>query len=288
MEPADVMTWQRTVVAGRAATYGALGSGPPVVFLHGWGLSDHTYRHALTGLVDRGVRVYAPALPGFGGTDPLPRAEFSLSGYAAWVDLFLEGLGIDEPVTLVGHSFGGGVALKAAHDFPHRVGRLVLVNSIGGSVWRQRGAVPRTMRERPLWDWGLHLTAQSLSLRTLTRTLPVVAADALPNVLRHPHVLWRVGGLARDANLGAELEVLKRRRVPVVILWGKDDSVIPWACAESLASALHAPEMVTVPGDHGWLLTDPNRFAEILTNIVNLPFDTKKAPRRGPPTTKAS
>lgn len=281
-KPGDGMTWQRTVVAGRAATYGVLGSGPPVVFLHGWGLSDHTYRRSLEGLADSGVRVYAPALPAFGGTQPLPRSEFSISGYAAWLDLFLEGLGIDEPATLVGHSFGGGVALKAAHDFPHRVGRLVLVNSIGGSVWHQRGKVPRTMRERPLWDWGLHLTAQSMSFRTLTRTLPVVAADALPNAVRHPRVLWLVGGLARDANLAAELEVLKRRRVPVVILWGKDDSVIPWACAESLAAALHSPEMVTVPGDHGWLLSDPNRFAEILTNIVNLPFSSK------PPTKRAS
>lgn len=271
MDAQPRMRWERTEVAGRAATYGVVGEGPAVVFLHGWGLSDRTYRRALGAMVDRGVRVWAPALPGFGGTAGLPRDSFDLAGYAAWVDGFLEAMGLDEPVTLVGHSFGGGVAVKTAHDFPARVSQLVLVNSIGGSVWRQRGEVPRTMRERPVWDWGLHLTVEGLSPRTVTRILPVIATDAVPNAVLHPRRLWQIGGLARDANLEVELEELKRRRLPVVILWGKDDHVIPWACAESLAAALDTPEIMTVPGDHGWLLSDPDRFAEILTNIVNLP-----------------
>src|SRR5689334_23113800 len=138
MATGPVMAWRRTQVAGRPATYGVVGEGPAVVFLHGWGLSDRTYRRSLGAMVDRGIRVFAPALPGFGGTAGLPRASFDLAGYAGWVDAFLEEVGLDEPVTLVGHSFGGGVALKTAHDFPDRVSQLVLVNSIGGSVWRMR------------------------------------------------------------------------------------------------------------------------------------------------------
>lgn len=264
------MRWRNVLVDGRDAAYGVAGDGPPVVFLHGWGLSHRTYRHGLERLVSHGVRVYAPALPGFGGTPSLPAEEFRLEGYADWVAAFVTALEVEGPVTLVGHSFGGGVALRTAHDHPELVARLVLVNSIGGSVWSRRGEMPVLMKDRPVWDWGLHLAAHAVSLRSLTRIVPVIAADALPNAVLHPSVLWRVGRLARDANLSAELEELKRRRLPVVILWGRDDTVIPWACAESLAVALGGSEIVTVPGNHSWLLADPGRFAEVLTNVIGL------------------
>jgi pimeloyl-ACP methyl ester carboxylesterase len=272
------MTWHSIRVDRRAASYGVVGDGPPVVFLHGWGLNHRTYRHGLERLVGHGVRVYAPALPGFGGTAPLPAYRFSLGAYADWVAAFLRAVGIEEPVTLVGHSFGGGVALLTAHDHPEHDGRLVLVNSVGGSVWAQRDELPVLMHDRPVWDWGLHLAAaHTISLRTVTRIMPVIVADALPNAVLHPSVLWRVGRLARDANLSAELEELKRRRLPVVILWGRDDTVIPWACAESLAVALGGSEIVTVPGNHSWLLADPGRFAEVLTNVIGVTPDEEPA-----------
>ena len=267
------MTWRTMLVEGRPASYGVAGDGPPVVFLHGWGLSHRTYRHGLERLVGRGVRVLAPALPGFGGTVPLPADRFSLEGYADWVAAFLAELGVEGPVTLVGHSFGGGVALRTAHDHPDVVGQLVLVNSIGGSVWANRGELPVLLADRPIWDWGLHLAAHALSVRSFTRVVPVIAVDAVPNFLLHPSTLWKVGRLARDANLAEELEGLKQRGLPVVIVWGRDDSVLPWACAESLAVALGGPEVVTVPGNHSWLLADPRRFAEVITNVIGVASD---------------
>ena len=267
------MEWRTMRVDGRPASYGVAGDGPPVVFLHGWGLSHRTYRHGLELLVGHGVRVLAPALPGFAGTASLPEDAFTLQGYAEWVAAFLEEYGVDEPVTLIGHSFGGGVALHAAHLRPDLVGRLVLVNSIGGSVWSNRGELPVPMADRPMWDWGLHIAAHALSVRSFTRVMPVIAADAVPNFVLHPTTLWKVGRLARDANLAAELEELKERGLPVVIVWGRDDTVIPWACAESLAVALGKTEVVTVPGNHSWLLADPTRFAEVITNVIGIEGD---------------
>jgi len=262
------MTWHQAAVGGRVASYGVAGEGPPVVFLHGWGLSHRTYRNALELLVRGGVQVWAPALPGFGGTSAL-RTDRSLGGYADWLAEFLDAVGVDGPVTLVGHSFGGGVAIVAADRYPDRVARLVLVNSIGGSVWRTRGERDSLMAARPAWDWGLHIAAHAFSWRSITRVLPVIVSDAVPNALLHPDVMGHAGRLARDADLRVELNRLKRRRLPVVILWGREDRLVPWACAESLRIALGAAELVTVPGNHGWLLDDPSRFAEILTNILS-------------------
>lgn len=263
-------SWQRTTVDGRPASYAVVGEGPPVVLLHGWGLTHHTYRRVLTSLAERGFAVWAPALPGFGGTAELPERDFSLSGYARWVAAFLDAVGVTGRVTLVGHSFGGGVAIQTAHDHPQHVGRLVCVNSIGGSAWTTGRGVVRSMAQRPLWDWGLHFQADLWPWRQATRVLPVILGDAVPNLLRNPRALWRVGYLARTADLTAELEELKERRLPVVVLWGRDDNVLPQASLTSLCEALGDPKVVTVDGRHSWLLSDPRAFGELMTNVLGV------------------
>lgn len=270
------LRWRSARVQGRYARYGVAGAaeGDPVVFVHGWALSHRPYGAALGRLVDNGARVYAPALPGFGDTTPLPRSELSIAGYARWLADFMDAVGVARPATLVGHSFGGGVALQAAYDNPGGVSRLVLVNSIGGSLWK----AGRAMRERPLWDWGLHLSAGTFSPRAVTRVLPVVAQDAVSNAVRHPRVLWEVGRLARDANLEAQLAALRRRRLPIFILWGDSDRVIPLASAEAMVASTEGIELRTVPGDHNWLITDPNLFVELMTNVVGISVDDAHAP----------
>jgi pimeloyl-ACP methyl ester carboxylesterase len=263
----DHLRWKRTTVDGRTALYGVAGEGLPVLFLHGWALGQHSYKRALKRLVQLGCRVYAPALPGFGGTPELPRRQFSFAGYAEWVDGFLEAVGVGEPVFLVGHSFGGGVAIKLAHDYPARVRYLVLVNSVGGSAWRSAGSTVRSMAERPLWDWGVHFPSDIFPLPQVTRVLPVLLEDALPNLVRNPRALWKVAQLARQADLTPELEALKRRRLPVVVLWGDKDQIIPRASFDALCAAIGSDGEI-VSGNHSWLLADPDAFAEVMTNAV--------------------
>jgi pimeloyl-ACP methyl ester carboxylesterase len=277
--PEHHLTWRTTTVDGRPAAFGVAGEGRPLVFLHGWGLAHHAYRYGLTRLVGQRLRVYAPALPGFGGTAGLPRGELTFEGYARWVDRFLAAVGIDGQVMLVGHSFGGGVAIQTAYDWPERVSRLVLINSVGGSAWSHQGGMVRLIRDRPLWDWGLHLPADLLPIRQLTRVVPVIVADALPNLLRNPRAIWDVAHLARMADLTGVLEQLKRRRLPVVILWGRSDKVIPPASLESLCAALGDPQLITVPGKHSWLLADPKGFGEVMTDVIGFPPAARKRPR---------
>ncbi|HET6502401.1 MAG TPA: alpha/beta hydrolase [Amycolatopsis sp.] len=271
------LTWHTTTVAGRAAHYG-VGGGTgetdedvqPLLFLHGWGLADRTFAASLSRLINAGLRVYAPALPGFGGTADLPEGERSLSGYAQWVAAFAKEVGLTRPVTLVGYSFGGGVAIRTAHDFPALASRLILVNSIGGSAWSDGRGALKAISERPLWDWGLHLPADLRPGRQLARVLPVILRDMVPNLLRSPGAIWRVAHLAATADLTAELVELNRRRLPVVIVWSSQDNVIPEVTRMSLRSVLGEPRLITVPGGHGWLLTDPGRFGEVITNVVTL------------------
>lgn len=265
----DHLVWRRTTVDGRTALYGVAGEGAPVLFLHGWGLGQHAYKQALKRLVRLGCRVYAPALPGFGGSADLPSRQFSIAGYADWVAGFLAAVKVSEPVFLIGHSFGGGVAIKTAHAHGDKVKSLVLVNSVGGSVWSGEGSTLRRMAERPLWDWGIHFPADVFPLRHVTRVLPVVLEDAIPNIVRNPLAFWKVGNLARKADLTSELEELKARGLPVVVLWGDKDRIIPKPSFDALCAAIGARGEV-VAGNHSWLLADPDAFGEVMTNIVGV------------------
>jgi pimeloyl-ACP methyl ester carboxylesterase len=255
-------------VDGRRVVWWERGSGPAVLFLHGWALSPASYRETLERLAAGGARVLAPALPGFGDSAELPEPQVSLGGYAAHLAAWLDVIGVTEQVTVVGHSFGGGVAIRLAHDHPRRVDRLVLVNSIGGAVWAADDSGSRLMSERPWWDWGLHLQADLSPARQAGRVLPVVLADAATNALRHPLAVWRVAELARTADLRAELEELARRQLPVIVLWGRRDQVLPAASLAAIRLALGDPTVYVVEGSHSWLLSDPAAFTEVMTNVL--------------------
>ena len=263
-----VVVEKRTFVQARPAAYSVAGTGMPVVLLHGWALAHHTYRDVIASIADQGCRVIAPAMPGFGGTGELASGEFSMGGYARWVAEFLEVLDISEPVVVVGHSFGGGVAIRLAHDYPDRVRSMVLVNSVGGSSWR-KGHLLHSIAERPLWDWGIHFPGDVWPIRQARRVLPVMAEDFLPNLIRNPRAIIKVANLARRADLRSELEDLRDAGKPITILWASRDGIIPRESFEALCVAAGV-EGTVVEGSHSWLLADPAQFGEVITNDVNI------------------
>lgn len=280
VEDSSALEWKRCWIDDRSARYGVAGEGLPVLFLHGWALGSRSYRKVVDRLVAQGCRVHVPALPGFGGSEDLPRSSFSMAGYARWVDGFCAEVGIDEPQLVIGHSFGGGVAIKLAHLFPERARSLVLVNSVGGSAWKQ-GRGLRSMADRPLWDWGLHFPADIWPIPQATRVIPVVLEDAVPNLVRNPRAFWRVGGLVRRVDLTHELEELKDRELPVAVLWGSRDGLVPEASFADLCRAIGS-EGEVIDGSHSWLLADPDAFGEVITNHVDVAKLARDLEQRGP------
>ena len=265
---ADWLDWKHTTVDGRAAEYGEAGTGAPAVFLHGWGLDHKVYKRALSRLVRAGLHVYAPALPGFGGTAALPAASSSRKGYGDWVAAFVDAGGVADPVLVMGHSFGGGVAIELSHDHPRLVRALVLINSVGGSAWAHSGSTIRSMSERPLWDWGIHFPSDLFPIRQAHRVLPVILSEAVGNFVRDPRSFWRAAGMARRADLMEELDELRQRGLPVVVLWGQRDHLITRDSFEDMCRALGDPDVVTVAGTHSWMLADPDEFGEVMTNVL--------------------
>ena len=111
---------------GHRVIYRAIGSGPPVVLIHGMVNSSRHWRDVALGLADRHT-VIAPDLIGHGDS-ATPRGDYSLGAHAAAIRDLLAAIGVG-PATLVGHSLGGGVAMQYFWQFPERVDRLALVST---------------------------------------------------------------------------------------------------------------------------------------------------------------
>ncbi len=271
--PSDGVESRTLQVERRRASYAVGGHGPPVVLLHGWGLGHHSYRTVLDELVDRGCRVYAPALPGFGGTADLPAKRRTMEGYATWVDAFFHAVGIDEPALVVGHSFGGGVAIRLAHDAPDRVRHLVLINSVGHPTASNGLALRATPSDRPVWQYGLNFARELFWSREGYRVGQAISEDLIWNVVLNPLALVEIANVARRADLTAELAELQRRELPILVLWGDGDGVLPLSSFDALCAAI-GTEGTVLRGGHSWLLANPRALSEVLDNVVHVQVAT--------------
>src|SRR3954451_20953347 len=113
---------------GHRVIYRTVGSGPPVVLIHGMVNSSLHWEEVALRLADR-YTVIAPDLIGHGDSAAV-RGDYSIGAHAASIRDLLAVIGVDR-ATIVGHSLGGGVAMQFFYQFPQRVERMVLVSSGG-------------------------------------------------------------------------------------------------------------------------------------------------------------
>lgn len=189
------------------------GPGPPrVLALHGWGRRGNDFAAALSGL--SGI---APDLPGFGAT-PAPESVIGAEGYADVVRPLLE-LFAGPPV-VVGHSFGGRVAVCLAARFPNMVGSLVLTG------------VP-LIRQHPTGK-----PSTSFRVARWANRIGVLSDDRMERVRRHRGSAdYRAAtGVMRDILVKVVNEsyegMLDRITIPVRMVWGSHDTEVPAAVAE--------------------------------------------------------
>ena len=122
--PGSAVELQRITIHGHERAFVKLGQGPALLLLHGLGCDHTTWLPVIHDLA-RHYTVIAPDLLGH-GVSAKPRADYSVGGYANGMRDLLTVLNIDK-VTVVGHSFGGGVAMQFAYQFPERTERMILV-----------------------------------------------------------------------------------------------------------------------------------------------------------------
>ncbi|MDO4898808.1 MAG: alpha/beta hydrolase [Rothia sp. (in: high G+C Gram-positive bacteria)] len=122
-------TMCEAVIAGARTRWWVYGSpqGRPLVLVHGFRGDHHGLELIAQDLED--FKVIIPDLPGFGKSEPVPGAEHTVSTYAAWLANFLAEV-VEQPVHLIGHSFGSIVTSYLAAAQPHLISKLTLINPI--------------------------------------------------------------------------------------------------------------------------------------------------------------
>jgi pimeloyl-ACP methyl ester carboxylesterase len=229
------------------------GCGEPVVLLHGFGGSSHAWRLLMPTLAKR-YRVIAPDLNGFGWTQrPREVGAYTYAGQAETVLGALRALGV-ERFHLVGHSYGGGLALWLAARHPARVRSLVLVSSVLPDYSQQQRQA--WARFRGL-NWLLvHFFV--LSRAAVRRTLEYCIHDrelVTPELVDAYRERLLVEGV-EDAYYGlmAPLDLpmpdvaLDEVQAPTLVLWGREDKVIPLARAETYVPQIPGAELVVLDG----------------------------------------
>jgi pimeloyl-ACP methyl ester carboxylesterase len=220
--------------------------------------------------------VIAPDLLGHGKSDK-PRADYSVAAYANGMRDLLSVLDI-ERVTVVGHSLGGGVAMQFAYQFPQLVDRLILVGA--GGVTKDVNFALRIA--------SLPMGSEALALLRLPLVLPTVQAVGrvaglaigktgvgrdLPEMLRILRGLpepTASSAFARTLRAvvdwrGQVVTMLDRcyltESVPVQLIWGSHDSVIPVSHARLAHSAMPGSRLEIFEGSgHFPFRDDPDRF----------------------------
>lgn len=228
------------------------GSGPPLVFLHGYGAHSRYWEPWLPRLTPRYTCIRVD-LPGF-GTAPAPGdGDYSPRGLAAATVATLNHLDL-RGVTLVGHSLGGGVALLAALELldrarrgePPRLGRYV---SVAGAAYRQHEPpFVRLARNGRFAEAGFALLPKRWLVRTAMRAI-VVQADAVTEErveayarpMRDPAHRRAFLACARRIvpdDLDAIVARIPEIDVPALCLWGDRDPVVPLDVGRRLAREL--------------------------------------------------
>jgi pimeloyl-ACP methyl ester carboxylesterase len=230
-------------VAGHRVHYLVEGpaDGPVVVLVHGLGGHAEDWRNLAPYLAQAGFRVYMPDLLGYGRSEQPADFPYSVPDEAEAVVGFMDALGLKQ-VELGGWSMGGAIVQHMAFRHPERVQRLILFNSAG-------------IYAKPSWDTRLFTPTTPAELDQLEALLmpnprPVpgfVARDILRISRRNAWVIHRAiatmltGRDATDA-------LLPRLKMPVLIVWGAEDRLLPLSQGEKMHKLVPQSQLEIVPG----------------------------------------
>lgn len=277
------------------------GQGPVLLLLHGIAGSSQSWVPVMSQLRSEFTMI-APDFVGH-GKSAKPSGDYSVGNLASWTRDLLEILGVDR-ATVVGHSYGGGVALQFAYQFPERCERLVLVDSggLGREVtWILRlVALPGFEAVMPLLftpavgtvgDWiagsirrlGVHSPTAAEVWRSLRSFTDPETRRAFLRTTRS------VIGPAGQA-IAAKERLYLAEGLPVLIVWGERDRVIPTSHAFDAYRALPHSQLEVVPDvGHFPHAESPAAFAEILRDFIHSTEPRVRSPeaarellRRGP------
>ena len=275
----DPMHVKSVMLHGRSVQYAEAGEGPVLLLIHGMAGTFANWEAVIEPLSRRHT-VIAPDLPGHGGSGR--GADYSLGSLAAGLRDLLVALGHDR-ATLIGHSLGGGIAMQFSYQFPEMVERLVLVSS--GGLGPEVSPVLRAAA-LPGAEYFIAVTAgagravggkigrglSAIGLRPTADVAEVVRGyGSLADRERRTAFLAAlrsvVGVGGQRVHAGDRLYLAAG--IPVQIIWGARDPIIPARHAQDAHEAIPGSRLEVFAGvGHLPQLEAPGRFAAVVEHFL--------------------
>jgi pimeloyl-ACP methyl ester carboxylesterase len=230
----------------------------PIIILHGWKLSADAYKELVSLFKNNGHDVYALNLPGF-GNEPLKNKSMTLSDYVEFVREFINKKKLKD-VVLIGHSFGGRVALKYAWKYPLEVSQLVLT---GVPIIR-------------------HISSKKQILSVIGKTgkvalsfLPENINDSFKKILYKSIGEWDYYKSNELKNVFVNVvnedlvTYAKEVTIPVLLLWGELDKMVPANDVQIIKTFIKKckTEIIKNAG-HTPLRDNPRQYFDIIKQYI--------------------
>ena len=246
-------------------------NGPPVLLLHGFGSSLHTWDQ-WAALLEADRRVIRLDLPGFGLTGADPTGDYSDLRAAALLEGLLDRLGVAQ-ADVVGSSMGGRIAWRFAAERPARVRKLVLMAPDGfasaGFTYDRPAGVPLLMRALPYTLPMPLLRGGVAPAYADPASLTESALERYRNMMIAPGVRHAILDRMATHVLVPPEPFLRRIAAPVLLLWGESDRMVPPAHAADYARELPDSRTVVLPGlGHVPMEEDPARALAPVTAFL--------------------
>lgn len=254
-----------------------------MLLVHGMAGNSGSWSRVMPALARR-FTVVAPDLLGHGGSAKPSPGEYSVSGHANLLHDLLSALG-HERATLVGQSFGGGVVMQLAYQFPERCERLALVSS--GGLGREVGtllrllSLPGAEHVLPLvcsptlraagarvsaWIEGIGFRAGPVLEEIWRGYAGLADHDARSAFFRTLRAVVDAGGQA----VSAVDRLYLASHAPVLIVWGAEDALIPVAHARAAHAAIPSSRLEVFAGvGHFPHVEAPERFLACLEEFID-------------------
>lgn len=273
------MTIQFADVVGKRVRYVREGSGEPLVLIHGLGNFAISWIKNIK-MLAKHFTVYALDLPGHGYSTPLKKEEASLEFSSLFLESFFDELGLDQFVC-AGASLGGLISLRYVLDYPGRVKKLVLVNSAG--LGRGISLFLRIMtfpfvgeyfaRPDPKLIRGMMERLVHNKECIPKSMVPAIARVRTLNGIRESMlVLLRYGvNILGQKKHALQVKELKQIKIPVLLLWGEEDSIFSVKQAYRAAKLLPDATLRVFPETgHLLPLERPREFEkEVIEFVLN-------------------
>jgi len=216
-------------------------SGRTVVLVHGLGSRAEDWNPLAPYLARAGFRVYIPDLPGYGRSQKPPDFSYSIHDEAQMVTGFIDALGLKQ-VDLGGWSMGGGIAQHVAFEHPDRIRKLMLFDAAG-------------LNEPVIFDTRLFTPEnvdQLSQFEALLSPHPVQAPGFIArDILKYfQHNAWVIKRAMASilTRKDATDSILPQLKMPVLIVWGAEDRILPVSQGETMHRLVPQSELDIVQG----------------------------------------